>query len=146
MQKRILNIAFERHWTNVTVGGLWNHKIVLWLEKVFCFLNCAEHGSLISSKQMTVAGKLLTLTKYWAHFGWGCLGFKLSYFVCVMCVHVCVWMDKNSYLINWVGSKCNTRYLCYNSVSILGIGLNCLVYNLYDSNGWVFYSCFKSCE
>ena len=35
-------------------------------------------------------------------------------------------MSKNSYLLNCQGSKCDTSYLCYNSVSIFGTGLNYL--------------------
>lgn len=35
-------------------------------------------------------------------------------------------MSKNSYLLNCPGCKCDTSYLCYNSVSIFGTGLNYL--------------------
>lgn len=45
--------------------------------------------------------------------------------MCV-CVYLCVWMSKNSYLLNCPGCKCDTSYLCYNSVSIFGTGLNYL--------------------
>ena len=89
---------------------------------------------------MTVAGKLFTLTKIigksrntWVHLGCGCLGFP------AVCAYLCVWMSKNSYLLNCRGCKCDTNSLCYNSVSIFGTGLNSLAYNPWDSNGCFFF-------